>query len=480
MRIEHVLGLRYQQHQWSDLLRLLKPAARELGFDDVADCVTWIATSDISEAQIRILGKHLTIGESYFFREIVVFSLLRDHVLPRIIEEKEKQGSREIRIWSAGCSSGEEVYSMAILADSMLNREDGWRFSVLGTDVNTAAIERAREGRYREWSFRDIPAGIIQEYFHGTDDGKLEISERIRSMTEFRYLNLAAPHTEYPRGFDIILCRNVLMYFTRPKIQHIVQGFRRSAVENGWLIPSLTETTLINNPGFEGVRFGDATLFRKQGRVSHIFSLRKKPAAQDEPRSASGTGDADSRLKDWKPLPESAGVQSARKREFRPDIPSAGNRQNPEPDVGAAVLRKQKQEPPERRHAEELLITARRFADQGELQKAEAAARAAVEADKMNPHAHIMFATILRESGETSLAMQEFHRALYLDHGSIPAHFAVASMYRHLGRKDRAQRHFRNALQLLESCEDMHAVIEPGGLSVKRMIDIIHTMLRET
>lgn len=476
-RIEQVLGLRYQQHQWSDLLRLLKPAARELGFDDVTDCVPWIATGDISDAQVRILGKHLTIGESYFFREIVVFSLLREHVLPQIIEEKEKQGSRELRIWSAGCSSGEEVYSMAILIDSMLNQRDGWKFSVLGTDVNPSAIERAREGRYREWSFRDLPAGIIQEYFHGTDNGKLEISEHIRRMTEFDYLNLAAPHTEYPRGFDIILCRNVLMYFTRPKIQHIVQGFRRSVVENGWLIPSLTETTLINNPGFEGRRFGDATLFRKQSRVSHIFSLRKK---ETEPGDSDSQTDVNATLagpKGWKALPEIAGVSKTRRRESITDSQTAASKPSPAGSVTATVKRKQSVERAERNREQELVSTARRYADQGELQKALAAAREAVDVEKMNPQIRIMYATILRESGETSLAMQEFHRALYLDHGSIPAHFAVASMYRHLGRNDRAQRHFRNALQLLEACEDKHAVIEPGGLSVKRMIDIIHTML---
>lgn len=480
-RVEQLLGLRYQQHQWSDLLRLLKPAARELGFDDVTACVAWLGSGDVSPMQVQILGKHLTIGESYFFREIIAFSLMREHVLPEIIEAKEKQGHRELRIWSAGCSSGEEVYSVAILVDSMLDKRDGWNISVLGTDVNPSAIERAREGRYREWSFRDIPAGIIQEYFRGTEDGKLQISDRIRVMTEFRMLNLAAPHAEYPCGFDIILCRNVLMYFTRPKIQHIVQGFRRSVLENGWLIPSLTETTLINNPGFEGVRFGDATLFRKQGRVSHILSLKKKPAekvGESDPYPAMGEETA-SAMRQWNVLPEKRQVNTSDGTAAEISAPGFHSATKPETGITSTATRKRRHERAESRHVEELIDTARRYADQGEFPEALAAARGAVETEKMNSQAHIIYATILRETGKTSLAMQEFHRALYLDHGSIPAHFAVGSMYRHLGRNDRARRHFRNALELLESCEDKNAVVDPGGLSVRRMIEIITTMLSE-
>ncbi|MDT8325028.1 MAG: protein-glutamate O-methyltransferase CheR, partial [Bacteroidota bacterium] len=279
-RIEALIGLRYQQHQWSDLLRLLKPAARELGFTEIAACVRWLSHGEVSPEQVRILGKHLTIGESYFFREIVVFSILKEHILPQLIEKKEKHGDTTLRIWSAGCSTGEEVYSLAILLDAFLEEKKDWNFVVHGTDINPSALARAEAGLYREWSFRDLPDGIMDRYFRQLEDGRYEVAQQIRARTEFSYCNLAEAPAQYPAGYDIIFCRNVLMYFTRDKIRDIVQGFRRSVREGGWLIPSLTETTLIHNAGFEGNRFGDATLFIKQPRVPNIIPMKKRPESE--------------------------------------------------------------------------------------------------------------------------------------------------------------------------------------------------------
>ncbi|MDT8324818.1 MAG: tetratricopeptide repeat protein, partial [Bacteroidota bacterium] len=127
----------------------------------------------------------------------------------------------------------------------------------------------------------------------------------------------------------------------------------------------------------------------------------------------------------------------------------------------------------------QLLALARRLADQGALEEARSTAALAVEKVKMDPEAHFIYATILREMGETSQAIEEFNRALYLDHGYISAHFAMGSIYQHLGEKARAQRHLRNALELLRGCRDHDAIIDHGELTGRRMMDIIRTMLGE-
>ncbi|MDX9758760.1 MAG: protein-glutamate O-methyltransferase CheR, partial [Bacteroidota bacterium] len=283
-KIDALLGLRYQAHQWSDLLRLLKPAARELGYDEVDEFLTNLVHGEQDARHADVLARHLTIGESYFFREIVVFSILRERILPELVERKESQGDRTLRVWSAGCSTGEEVYSIAILLEAIIADRSGWRYEVLGTDVNPSAIQRAREGVYRDWSFRDVPLDLHAAYFEQTAEGKHAVIARIKENTEFRVLNLVNTPTLFPSGFDIIFCRNVLLYFTRDKVNGVVQGFRRALREHGWLIPSLTETTLINNPGFEGARFGDATLYRKQAHIPRLFTLR--PSRTEEDRDA--------------------------------------------------------------------------------------------------------------------------------------------------------------------------------------------------
>jgi len=491
-KIDTLLGLRYQPHQWSDLLRLLKPAARELGFTDTSAFLAWLVNSEHDENVIRTLAKHLTIGESYFFREIVVFSILRDHVLPALLERKQSQGDNHVRIWSAGCSTGEEVYTLAILLDSFLEGKEGWKYSVLGTDVNPVAIERAREGKYRDWSFRDVPAEIHSSYFEQTDDGRHEVVARIKDRTEFKMLNLVSAPALYPGGFDLVFCRNVLMYFTREKVKNIIQGFRRSLTEGGWLIPSLTETTLINNPGFEGVRFGEATLFRKQAHIPQILTFRHEKQET-----------ADTEKEESVPLPPKglrnpfAGLFSSRDKHIeKADAPAHETPAFPRPqadtpqgsssradatpvrDMAAAEqtpsVQPEKQLPDNVHH---LILEARQHADAGRLDDAIVVAKQAISLNKMDPHAHYMHGTILRENGETTQALQAYERALYLNQDFIPAHFSIATLHHQLGNTAKARRHFSIALQLIETEGDLERILEPGEISAKRMIEVIHTFI---
>ncbi len=521
-RIDTLLGLRYQPHQWSDLLRLLKPAARELGFSDSTTFLACLVRGEFDERMTRVLAKHLTIGESYFFREIVVFSILREQLLPSLLERKEAQGDRQIRVWSAGCSTGEEVYTIAILLDSFLRGRSDWKYSVLGTDVNPVAIERAREGVYRDWSFRDLPSEIHKDYFDRTEDGRHMVAQRIRENTEFRMLNLVSAPALYPAGFDLIFCRNVMMYFTREKVKSVVHGFRRSLKEEGWLIPSMTETTLINNPGFEGVRFGEATLFRKQPHVAKFFNFVRaefRPVDSAEGESASPTKglrnpfaglfpDSD-RMRHATDAAAESGEAADHTLTADPgegtDHPrtadpgeAADHPRTADPGEAAdhpwtaeGLLRAARTAAPDRassvpgendgngeiEQVHELIREARRHADAGRLEQALSATRAAIAHNKMDPHAHFMHGTILRENGDTTQAMLAFERALYLNQDFIPAHFSIGALYHHLGNMPKARRHFGIAMQLIEALGDMDIVIEPGTISAQRMVEIIRNFI---
>lgn len=479
-KIDKLLGLRYQPHQWSDLLRLLKPAARELGYTDSSAFLVWLVNLEQDEQSVRILAKHLTIGESYFFREIVIFSILREKVLPAILERKKAQGDKHLRIWSAGCSTGEEVYTLAILLDSFLKDKPDWQYSILGTDINPVAIERAREGRYRDWSFRDVPAEIHDNYFEILEDGRHEVLARIKQHTEFRMLNLVSSPGLFPAGFELVFCRNVLMYFTREKVQTIVQGFRRSVTEGGWLIPSLTETTLINNAGFEGVRFGDATLFRKQAPIPKILTFRHNgeqagAEAADQPQKSSGTKNPFSGL-----LPsrnnETAVDADSKNRVSAPvldQVPEFSGKQNAvhhSPDVLPST-----EDLSSRVH--EHLREARQHADAGRLDLALDSIDLAIAMSKMDSHAHYFRGTILLECGETSQALQAFERTLYLNQDFIPAHFSIGTLHHMLGQHGKARRHFDIALHLIGVLADKDIVLEPGDVSAGQMADIIRTFI---
>ncbi|MFZ1730584.1 MAG: CheR family methyltransferase [Bacteroidota bacterium] len=481
-KIDRLLGLRYQPHQWSDLLRLLKPAARELGYSDSTSFLHWLVNGEQDEQITRVLAKHLTIGESYFFREIVVFSILRDEVLPALLAKKQAEVDRHIRIWSAGCSTGEEVYSLAILLDSVLSEKPDWKYSILGTDINPVAIERAREGRYRDWSFRDVPAEIQTSYFETLDDGRHEVASGIKGHTEFRILNLAASSALFPVGFDIVLCRNVLMYFTRDKVKSIVQGFRRSVKEEGWLIPSLTETTLINNPGFEGVRFGDATLFRKQPHIPAILTFRR----DREQAKTAGDESTEAEVRGLRnPFAElisdrQFGIPSETDSVVEAPIPADPQKNSPveiAPPAHSGGLPESGQTDRMLSDVHEHLREARLHADAGRLALALEAAEAAIARNKMNPHSHYFRGTILLEIGETSQALQAFERALYLNQDFIPAHFSIGTLHHQLGNEAKARRHLGIARQLIEMQGDMTLILEPSEINAQQMVDIIQTFI---
>ncbi len=487
-KIERLLGLRYLPHQWSDLLRLLKPASQELGITGVDRCLGWLEHDGQSEEQVRILAKHLTIGESYFFREIVVVSLLRDVIIPEILRRKSETGDGLFRIWSAGCSTGEEVYTMGIIIASLLREDSSMKVQILGTDINPSAIERAERGIYRDWSFRDMNTDLIDAWFIPQEDNRYSVSDRLRSMVEFRQLNLVDVQS-YPSAMDIIMCRNVLMYFTRPVVNDIVEGFRHSLRPDGWLVPSMTETTLINVPGLEGVRFGDMTLFRHQQAEVPVAASKgsEDSVPLDTPPMLDREQGYRSSFEEILPgkifgKASSAGiVDQSSAHEYHlslPSLPSVVDQHSFEelidslPEEGVKVPAVSSGYDP----AQEAADNAKALADAGKLDEALEAAEQAVADHKMSPYCHFILGTILRELGETQRALQSFDRALYLDPVFIPAHFGIGALYRFLGKRDKAARHLGNALELIEAVPDQDAMMVWSDMTARNLAAIIRAM----
>lgn len=482
-RLEALLGLRYMQHQWSDLLRLLRPVADEMGFESVQACLLWIEYGAQDADAVNTLARHLTIGESYFFREIGVISVLRETLIPEILDRKVRGGERTLNIWSAGCSTGEEVYTLAMMVASMLEVDDPMRVRILGTDINSAALERARHGVYRDWSFRDMPSELVDTWFTEEMPGRYAVHPRLRDMVEFRQLNLVEL-ASYPTGFDLILCRNVLMYFTRDVVGRIVQSFRRSLRDDGWLVPSMTEVTLVNAPGLESRRFGEVTLFTRQNRIATLLQFTRQEAAEQESSEDSHEHyhfrnpfasllhlreDVDTTLSENATpaddtVPDTADSHGeAGTREFSPSHSAAAEQGDHERRLNSG-------------DSESLLREALALADSGLLEQARTLAARAVELEKMKPEAHFVLATILREMGETTAAAASFDRALYLDHEMIVAHVAAAAVQRMLGRADRALRHIATARGLLLRLGGHDAAVPLSDLTAGALLDMLGTL----
>lgn len=472
------IGLHFAKRNWKELQQKMTAAMTDFGFDRVSEFIEGLLSLSPTQIQIEILASHLTVGETYFFRERRAFEILEQSLLPGLIAARRKTGKR-LRFWSAGCSSGEEPYSLAILLDKLIPDLKDWNVTILGTDINTGAIRKAEEGIYSDWSFRDNPPGFKEHYFEKVDGNHCRLLPRIRKMVNFSYLNLSEDH--YPalqnntNAMDFIFCRNVLMYFAPGQIGLTVERFHRSLLDGGSLIVSPVETALLTHSPFVTVRFPDSTFYRKD--------VRKTKAVQKDTKHAE---------KENIPYP-SIPPKTAKRR--RPEKPSRPTRQaefkKPEEaertpyEEAAALYRKGLYPEAEDRlrklisnggrNQESCVLFVRVLANQGRLEEAFGFCEEAVSADKCNARLHYLLATILEEQKQVEEARVSLKKALYLDRNFVLAHFALANLSLRAGKAANARKHFSNVTEILSGYKPDDIIPESEGITAGRLAEIIGT-----
>src|SRR6266478_3226320 len=262
------MGLHFPPERWQDLEKGIRSVASDFGAPDAETCLEQMLSKPLAKEQIEILASALTVGETYFFRETRSFGILSEQVLPQLIAARQGN-ERRLRIWSAGCCTGEEPYSIAISLDRILPKPSQWHITILGTDINPRFLQKAAAGVFSDWSFRDAPPWVKQRYFKQVGPHQFEILPRIKQMVTFAYLNLA--EDLYPslcnntNAMDLIFCRNVLMYFSAEMAKRVIHGFHHALVDSGWLFVSAVEASAELFPQFceEG-----EVLYRKMERPS--------------------------------------------------------------------------------------------------------------------------------------------------------------------------------------------------------------------
>jgi chemotaxis protein methyltransferase CheR len=186
----------------------------------------------------RAVAEAMTINETAFFRDHKMFEVLRDTILPRLIEANSSQ--RELRIWSAASSTGQETYSLAMLLCEYFADLADWDVKIVGTDTSPQVIEYARRGRYRRLEVnRGLAARMLVKYL-AHDGEEWEVAPKLRSMCDFQYANLCAPLPELPI-FDLVLLRNVLLYFPRESRSSVFRSVHRQMAPGGYLVLGTSE-----------------------------------------------------------------------------------------------------------------------------------------------------------------------------------------------------------------------------------------------
>ena len=440
--VEARLGLHYPRERWADLERGLGGAAKELGFKSTEACAREMAVSELDSAQIDSLAAHLTIGETYFFRDPSAFAALENQVLPAIMQARQGRPGR-LRIWSAGCCTGEEPYSIAMALRRSLPDFKQWQISILGTDLNPRFLQKAVHGVYSQWSFRGVPDEVKQSFFRPTKEGRFEIVEEIKRMVEFGSVNLVEDVypslTNNTNAMDVIFCRNVMMYFTREQMRTVVAGLGRSLTEGGWLFVSPTEASQEQFAGFSPAGFAGTAAYRKGASV--VRTLEQVPAVF---------------AWDVAPPPPKLPLQEVvTQRAAAAQIDGGRASYTVEPDHFAR---------------------ARQFANEGRLAEALAACDKAISVEKLSAASHYLRGVILHEQNEIEEAASAMKRALYLDHDFIVAHFALGNLMLRQGRSSDARRCFENARALLKLQPPEATLPESDGVTAGRLLAILASM----
>ena len=220
----------------------LMPVARKRGFAGLDDLVAAVR-SGRDEGLLVEITDAMTTNESFFFRDMKPFDSFRDVVLPTLTEARGKAGKKKIRIWCAACSSGQEPYTLAMLLKENASKVQGFQFEIVATDLSTEIIAKARAGLYTQFEVqRGLPIQLLVKYFKQIGE-QWQIDVGLRGMVDYRNFNLLEPYTGLGQ-FDVVFCRNVLIYFDQPTKSDMLQRMSKIMPSDGILYLGGAESVL--------------------------------------------------------------------------------------------------------------------------------------------------------------------------------------------------------------------------------------------
>jgi chemotaxis protein methyltransferase CheR len=428
---DHIIsatGLVFYATRPESLARHIAERLSERGLEDCRSYLTLLQDECAGGDELDRLAELLTIGETFFFRHRELFDALREAVLPEIIGHNRT--SRQLRIWSAGCANGAEVYSLAIvLRRDLGNLVQGWNVSIVGTDINRRFLAQAAAAEYEEWAFRGTAPELRRDCFRRR--GRTwRIARRFREGVSFHYHNLASDPYPAPdrglAGFDLILCRNVLIYFGPQFVESVISRLAGCLTANGWLAVGHAEHGACFRSAYETVHFPGAILYRKT----------EPCAASSLPCSAVAR----------KSLLHDAHSPMARRLE------SASN--------GANGNRLPAAEKPGE------LQQIRALADEGRIDAALQVCQTLVARQPLDPAGYFYEGLLLDLAGHHERALRSLQKAIYLDRKFVLAHYYSGLIREKLGQVQEALVSFRNISPLIAGWPAMERLSNAGELVV--------------
>ncbi len=482
-------GILFGPKRRSALGRGITLLCKEAAENDLDRYFQMLQVAETNSPLWDALVKELTVGETYFFRDEKQIEALRQYVLPRIIAEH--QHDRRIRIWSAACATGEEAYTLSMLLAELLLDIHLWNITILATDINKTVLKKGRAAHYRPWSFRQTDPSFQSRYFRQKGEA-YEVIPRIRENVHFAYLNLNEP--VYPSLFtntnamDLILCRNVAIYYSEAVIRQVAERFHRCLIWGGWLMMGAAETGIPVFDAYAARIFSGGTVFQKLRKpFTKPFRFHGKSANESicrtpvpitpvKPTVFEETAKEDSQLT------ENGFIQKTTNPVFSGETAPALDffqkgihlvRQKRYEEAMDAFLTCIAQNP---KDAESLYQMGLAHANLGRMESAKLFCEQAIEINPLISDAYYTLALIHQESGNMKDALDKLKRALFLKPDFALAHFSMAVLFRRLDKNDQSDRHRDQAVKLLSRMAPETPLSDAEALTAGTLLTMAKTL----
>lgn len=419
-------GLSYYADKDADLARRVHRRLRE---HSCSSYLELLRDPVHGRAELNALVEEITIGETYFFRHQEHFDALRDIVLPDLIHRNA--ATRRIRIWCAGCAEGCEPYSLSILLKKELGHLlIGWDVTILGTDINRQYLATACEGEFERWSLRATSEELRRRCFVERDK-KWILAPEYRAGVSFRFHNLAEDPLIDPGPFDLIVCRNVMIYFGLELMGTIVNRFHEALAKGGWLLVGPSEPNMTHFHAFRATNAPGVTLYQRSSEADLI----EEPSPTPEWREPLVV------------MPLAAPV-------FKEEVEA--------PLASSSAD-----------HATPTLADLLDSANRGDWDDAARCGQNLIQLDSLNALAHLHYALVLEELGRLPESEGSLRRALYLDRRSPLAHYHLGRLLRSRGELRQAERCFLNAIDLSAAKPGEEVLDETDGATALDLMKLV-------
>ncbi|RJP86510.1 MAG: hypothetical protein C4518_13690 [Desulfobacteraceae bacterium] len=480
-------GLYFPEKKWPTLSKGIASVTDHLQ-TDIYKLLYSLQKTFPPKETIDLLTDRLTVGETYFLRDKNFFQILKDQIIPGLIRYPRRKTQKMV-FWSAGCATGEEPYSLAILIDYMLPALSGWDISIIGSDINRTALDKAEKGIYSNWSLRETPEPIIKKYFTLIGDNRFELAPHIRRMVTFSQLNLMseqyAAYLNCHDKMDVIFCRNVLMYFNDSNRNHAIQNLVRSIVENGWLITGPSESGFVNAPELTPVRFPNALYHRKgPSRQSDLPDLPVRVTRTNNNYNSSDPQkqkisltarhytrrSTDTKILTGPEIPKYDIYQEAlfdySQGRYGQSVEKLSRILSGGPNGSLSFLMR----------TESMILLAKAYANIGELDHARTWCEKALSSEKLNPELYYLLSTIHQSADDIDAAVKTLKQAIYLDPEFIMAHFTIGILFLQKNMPLEGAKSLNIALTLLRLKNPDDVLSYSEGMTASRLIETIKSM----